>query len=338
MDAAAGELGGEFARGLSIVSSAYPQPTLSFFPAWPPCCAAAACFHQCGVTSGTCQPTVGIMMLASPCKLPTLWSKYIEQGGNRVALRVNSKDLAPDGLNDYTLRDSFTSTEYAQPSIVAAMVHLLRKSLDDSRLAQCLVFAFVCGSTIPLLAPAKLSEMLPQVVGEQGLLGLTQDFKKELREEFLLALNNIAQRVPMWAYAYELLGPWVFQPCSQFIVVSRKLAELLCTAWPGNGSWPRRYLGHFADEYALIRKEMLRMRTREEDGYATFCCLAPDEMVWTPFLLVQLWRQEGSDRGSCQPSDAWITDQLEKWRSKPMKVDMVVAKEYEAMCQKAGIL
>ena len=121
-------------------------------------------------------------MLASPCKLPTLWSKYIEQGGNRVALRVNSKDLAPDGLNDYTLRDSFTSTEYAQPSIVAAMVHLLRKSLDDSRLALCLVFAFVCGSTIPLLAPAKLSEMLPQVVGEQALLGLTHDFKKELRE------------------------------------------------------------------------------------------------------------------------------------------------------------
>jgi hypothetical protein len=274
------------------------------------------------------------MMLASPCKLPNVWIKYIENSGNEVALRVNSKDPAPEELGAYMLRDSFTETEYAQPSIVDAMVHLLHNSLQDASLADCTVFAFVCGSTVPLVPPAKLSSMMPEVIGEQAQLGLTQDFASSLRVNFFAALQEITDKVPLWAQAHRILGPWAFQPCSQFIVVSRKLAELLCRpCYVGSESgWG---LGEFAHEYSLIVKEMHRRATGEEHGNATFCCLAPDEMVWTPFLLLQLWHDQN---GRSPPSEEWIRGQLEKWVVKPMHVDMVVAKHFDAMCQQAGFL
>ena len=97
-------------------------------------------------------------------------------------------------------------------------------------------------------------------------------------------------------------------------------------------------MSQFASEYSRILKNMLKFKTREDDGDGTFCCFAPDEMVWSPFLLVHLWKQQDSQRGNSTPDENWIKQQLEMWEAKPMLVKMQVVKEHQAECEKAGFL
>ena len=121
----------------------------------------------------------------------------------------------PTCLEQFIIPRPFTNTEYAKPSIVQAQMELLRQAIAASHASY---FAFVCGSSAPVRASHNMCELLRSFETGAAAMGLICDEDdSHLREEFLTALVALGcEAAPLWSKAYDLLGPYVFKPCSQF--------------------------------------------------------------------------------------------------------------------------
>ena len=225
----------------------------------------------------------------------------------------------PTCLAQFVVAEPFTNTEYATPSIVQAQLELLRQAMAASG---ALCFAFVCGSSAPVLAPYDACELLDSFDPNEAAMGLIcDDDDAALREEFLIALKAVGREAaPLWSSAFDLLGPYVFKACSQFCLLSRRMAADACSLWPNT----KQNIADFAAEYAQIVAAMCADQTSD----SRYACRSVDEMVFVPWCLAfEALRIKGLRPMGTPVNPEWIEGWLEMWKEPSMAVKMKRCRE-----------
>ena len=242
-----------------------------------------------------------------------------------MTLHINAKNPQdiPSCLARFVIAEPFTNSEYAKPSIVHAELELLRQAMAVSGAAY---FAYVCGSSAPVRAPHDMCALLRGFeIGTAAMGLIVDDDDADLRHEFLMALSGIGRgAAPLWSRAYDLLGPYVFKPCSQFCLLSRRMAADACSLWPDTD----QTIADFAVQYAEIVAAMCPART----SATHFACRCVDEMVFVPWCLSMEALRRQAELPADMPFDrGWIEARLEKWERPSMALQMRRSREISAV-------